>query len=365
MNDKIGFIGLGLIGGSIAKAIRAVNPNVDMIAYDIDSSAILQAVSEGVISRIATAIDDQFADRDLIFLCAPVSSNDENLLTLKTHLSKDAILTDVGSVKADIHAHIAQAGLNAQFIGGHPMAGSERTGYRNSKEKLLENAYYILTPTNEVSVAKVHAMQQLVESIGAIPLIMPSDEHDFCTAGVSHVPHIISALLVHLVRGNDDANGTMKMIAAGGFKDITRISSSSATMWEHICMTNRKHILTLLDQYLQDLQAIRDKIDAGDATAIHHFFEQARIYRDSFAEAGSGPIKKSYVLHIDIPDKTGALASIVSLLAGQKISIKNIGITHNREDESGSLRLELYEETDIPKAKSLLEHAGFNVSATI
>ncbi len=363
MNLSIGFIGLGLIGGSIAKAIRAAYPDTRISAYDIDHASLLIAKEEGIINNAYTGIGDNFADCDLIFLCAPVSSNDENLTVLAGQLKPHTLITDVGSVKEDIHRHIAQAGLNAQFIGGHPMAGSERIGYINSKEKLLENAYYILTPTKEVPSDKVAFLQDFVTAIGAIPLVMTEEAHDFYTAGISHVPHVISASLVHLVRESDDPNGTMKMIAAGGFKDITRISSSSATMWEHICMTNTENILKLLDQYLTDLHAVRDQIAERDAKAIHRFFDEARIYRDSFVDVSSGPIKKSYVIHVEIPDEPGALATIVSLLAYQRISIKNIGITHNREVETGSLMIELYEESDIPKAEKILRDKNYTVYA--
>ena len=149
------------------------------------------------------------------------------------------------SVKSGIHERIRALGLDGQFIGGHPMAGSERYGYANSKARLLENAYYILTPTPKTSPDQLKDYERLVVSMGAIPLVLDADQHDYVTAAISHLPHIIASSLVNLVRESDSEDGTMKMIAAGGFKDITRIASSSPDMWQQICLTNTDNIVRL------------------------------------------------------------------------------------------------------------------------
>ena len=201
-----GFIGLGLIGGSIARAIRQNLPHSQIIAYDINADTLSEASQCGVANTITTKIDASFSTCDYLFLCAPVQKNDENLSAVKKILSPKTLLTDVGSVKSEIHKEIKKAGLERQFIGGHPMAGSDRVGFINSKAVLLQQ-------------------------LGAIPLILDPAQHDYVTAAVSHLPHIIAASLVNLVRDKDSADGLMKMIAAGGFKDITRIASSSAAVW--------------------------------------------------------------------------------------------------------------------------------------
>lgn len=356
-----GFIGLGLIGGSIAKGLREKYPSCAITAYDIEPANVEMAKKDGVVTICAYEIDRVFSPCDLIFLCAPVSCNDENLLLLQNVLGKDALLTDVGSVKGDIYEHIRTAGLERQFIGGHPMTGSERTGYPNSKAMLLENAYYILTPTEKTPGESTELMEHLVRSLGAIPLILSPGQHDYVTAGISHLPHVISASLVNLVKEKDSPEGIMKLIAAGGFKDITRISSSSPVMWEHICMTNRDNILSLLDAFAESLQDIRQMISREDAQGTYDFFESARSYRESFTDVSGGPIKKSYVFYVDIPDEPGALATIVTLLAFQQINLKNIGITHNREVAEGSLLIEVWKEADIARAKEVLSAKGYMV----
>ncbi|MBQ2936729.1 MAG: prephenate dehydrogenase [Lachnospiraceae bacterium] len=360
-NLTCGFVGLGLIGGSIAKALRSAHPNCRIIAYDIKKDAIRQAIDDGIVNVAADEIDESFCACNYIFLCAPVSHNDENLLKIKEYLSPDCLLTDVGSVKSDIHKHINELGLNHCFIGGHPMAGSERTGYVNSKALLLENAYYVLTPTDEVSEEKLSAYRDLVSSLGAIPLVLDYSRHDFITAAVSHLPHVIASSLVNLIKQSDSEDGLMKMIAAGGFKDITRIASSSPAMWQQICMTNTENINELLDSYIASLLKIRDEIGTHQETAVYDFFDNARSYRDSFIDASSGPIKKSYSVNIEIADEPGALASIATILALNNISIKNIGIVHNREQEDGVLRIEFYAPESIQDASRILSSKGYVV----
>lgn len=151
---KIGFIGLGLIGGSVAKAIRTYFPDYELIAFDKNKETLALAVQENIIDTSCSAIDDNFKGCSYIFLCAPVSYNTACLTQLKSLIDPDCILTDVGSVKTSIHEEIISLGMEENFIGGHPMAGSEKNGFANSKAHLIENAYYILTPSAKVSEEK-------------------------------------------------------------------------------------------------------------------------------------------------------------------------------------------------------------------
>ncbi len=361
MSICCGFLGLGLIGGSIAKAIKAAHPEAKLIAYDRDEKTLSSAKGEGIIDCTSQQIDETFRDCDYIFLCAPVEKNCENLKTLLPYLSKEQLLTDVGSVKTGIHETIESLGLSTQFIGGHPMAGSERFGYANSAAALLENAYYILTPSPDVPGEKISAYETLVKSMGAIPLILPYEQHDFVTAAISHLPHVIAASLVNLVRASDSPEGIMKMIAAGGFKDITRIASSSPEMWQQICLTNGENIDTLLSRYIDALEDFRKILNEKDAETLYRFFDEARVYRESFAESGGGPIMMEYVLTVDIADKPGSIAAIATLLAAHDVSIKNIGINHNRELAEGALRIEFYEKEARRQAGEILEEQGYQI----
>jgi prephenate dehydrogenase len=173
---------------------------------------------------------------------------------------------------------------------------------------------------------------------------------------------VIAASLVHLVEDNDNDEHLMKTIAAGGFKDITRIASSSPQMWEEICMTNGANITDFLDKFIDSLSRTKQVIESRQAGAVERFFAGARDYRDSFIEASSGPIKKVYALHIDIADEPGVIASVATLLAVHTINIRNIGITHNREVESGALRIEVGTAEDAETARRVLTQHGYTVS---
>ena len=164
---KIGFVGLGLIGGSIAKAIRQYYPDYELVAFDKNRETLALAVSDGVIHTACSSIDDNFQGCAYIFLCAPISYNNAYLSQLKPYVGGGCILTDVGSVKTAICEEAAALGLGKYFIGGHPMAGSEKSGFVNAKAHLIENAYYILTPTAEVPAEKVEAYKEIVECLYA------------------------------------------------------------------------------------------------------------------------------------------------------------------------------------------------------
>ena len=177
------------------------------------------------------------------------------------------------------------------------MAGSEKTGYEYSTDHLLENAYYILTPSEEVGLDKLSAYTELVSSIGALPLILTYEEHDFITASISHLPHIVAASLVNVVKKLDSPQEYMKTIAAGGFKDITRIASSSPHMWQQICLENPDYISRVLDEYIRQIVQAKYLVDQRDADGLYQMFADSREYRNSFSDAAAGPIsdRKSVV----------------------------------------------------------------------
>lgn len=351
---KIGFIGLGLIGGSIAKAVRYFYPDAEIIACSRTRSSLEQAVSDGIVNILSDQVNEIFSDCDYIFLCAPVSSNTEYLEQLKPLIQPSCIITDVGSTKSDIHKKVSQLGMEANFIGGHPMAGSEKTGYANSKRILIENAYYVITPSSQVSKEAVAGYRDFVASLKALPLVMSYQTHDYVTAGISHLPHIIASSLVNLVKDSDTEDGIMKLIAAGGFKDITRIASSSPEMWEQICMTNRENISLILKDYIISLEKIRCQLDNSEKGAIYELFESSREYRNSLPKKGSGPIQRIFEIYCDMVDEAGGIATLATILASNQINLKNIGIVHSREFIEAVLRIEFYDEQAMKQAADIL-----------
>lgn len=374
----IGFIGFGLIGGSIARSIKRTNPKNTILVYnytnkeittkrenqiqsdfDIDPGLEL-AHSESMIDCIIHHFED-FSTCDIIFLCAPVLANIGYLPILKSIIKSECILTDVGSVKGTIHLAIIEQGLEEQFIGGHPMAGSEKSGYENSSCTLLENAYYILTPTKKTPTTMVDALYHMIEKLGAIPLILEEKEHDDITAAISHVPHIIASSLVNMIKDSDDKEEKMRYLAAGGFKDITRIASSSSIMWQNICLTNTESIQAYLRKYINSLESFYQSLERKKTDDIYGFFEKASEYRNSIPNKSNGIIEKVFEIYLDIIDEAGAIATIATTLATNRISIKNIGIIHNREFAEGVLRIEFYENDATQNAIDLLKRYNYTI----
>ena len=354
---KAGFIGLGMIGGSIARAIREFMPESYVVAYDKDSASLSLAKQEGVVDVACSYINEEFKDLDFIFLCAPVKANETFIDTISPFISKDTILTDVGSVKGGIHKAVVDTPLKDNFIGGHPMSGSEKVGFANSKSHLFENAYYIMTPEVSVSWDKVEKYRDFITTIHALPIVLDSNHHDEIVGVISHLPHIIASGLVNFVKDKDDSNQLMRQLAAGGFRDITRIASSSPVMWEQICVTNSDWIADILSEYIESINQMREVIISHDSEKISEFFTSARDYRDSIPDRSTGPIEKSYVVYCDLVDEAGGIATISTILAANAINIKNIGIIHNREFEEGVLRIEFYDNESLSKGiKHLSRH---------
>ena len=352
---KIGFVGLGLIGGSIAKAIRQYYPDYELLAFDKNKETLALAVQEEIIHTVSSSIDDNFRDCDYIFLCAPISFNNAYLSQLKDYISPNCILTDVGSVKTSIHEEIIRLGLEENFIGGHPMAGSEKSGFVNSKAILIENAYYILTPSANVSREKVEAYKTFVSSLKALPIELDYHQHDMLTGTISHLPHIIASNLVNFVKKTDTDDELMKMLEDGGFKDIKRIASSSPIMWQQICLKNKEPISKILGGFIDSLSETKKLIDQSSERELYCMFESSRDYRNSMPNSSAGPIQRQFLLYCDIVDEAGGIATIATILATNHISIKNIGIIHNREFEEGVLLIEFYDQDSSVQAAALLK----------
>lgn len=363
---RIGIIGLGLIGGSIAKSLKKVHvQNSYIIGFDTESIFTHKALEENVIDEIATDTGSSFNNCNVIFICTPVSSILPIVETLLPFVSKDCIITDIGSTKytivKDVTALIERNHKNIYFIGGHPMTGSEKSGYFASTNYLFENAYYILTPSEHTPDFILFIIQKMIERLGAIPLTMSSSYHDFATSVVSHLPHIIASSLVHLVKENDDEKHLLHTLAAGGFKDITRIASSDPTIWHDICLSNKKEIQKSFKHYMDLLTNFYHALDEEDDDALREFFSTSRNYRDTFNDGINAHITKVYTLYVDAQDEPGIIACIATLLSSRGINIKDIGIMNHREFECGVLRIAFSSKADMLYAHELLSKHNYTL----
>lgn len=360
-DSVIGFIGLGLIGGSIAKGIKRSRPDVKILAYMRTRSRLEIAVKEGIIDGILEGVGEQLRECDIIFLCTPVEYNARYLRDIRPYLKENAIVTDVGSTKADIHRAVEELQMEGCFVGGHPMAGSEKTGYENATDHLLENAYYILTPTPRSRPRDVETMREIARLTGALPIVLDYEKHDRIVAAISHLPHIIASSLVNLIQDKDPKGEPMKRLAAGGFKDITRIASSSPEMWEQICMTNTGPIRDVLEAYIHSLQQIHTALGQKNGAAIYDLFDQSRTYRNSIPDASKGLVEPDYSFTVDIVDEPGSISTLAVILSARGINIKNIGINHNREQGEGALRITFYDKSAMDAAWNQLKKYNYEL----
>lgn len=361
MNFKqICIIGLGLIGGSLAKSIRRRYSNCFILGIDTNQDNLDAAIAEGTINLGARHICPEIGQAEIIFICTPVSSIPSMLAQIAPLVSPNAIITDTGSTKREI-VEAAQNILrrNVNFIGGHPMAGTQNSGYRASLPHLFENAYYVLTPLLETSDDALDSLTNLLESIGAIPLIMDAKLHDEIVCSISHLPHVVAAALVNTVCSVDDPNHFRERLAAGGFRDITRIASSDPAMWESISFSNRDELLKAIALMQEQLENFAQMLKSNNRQGVKDYFEKAQQYRSSLPDRQSLVLLSYHDLYVDVEDRPGIIGEVTSLLGRYNINIKNLRIINSREGEPGCLVLSLAEAISLDMAKKVLSQHGY------
>jgi prephenate dehydrogenase len=362
MKTTIAVIGVGLIGGSLALALRQ-DPENRIVGYDVREDYLDKALTNGVIHAGTTDLQTAVREAELIFLAAPVEQIYRLLDQLSAlRLRPGAILSDVGSTKKGIVTYASsRVPREVTFIGGHPMAGSHKSGVEAANARLFENAYYVLTPAPDTPVEKVEKLKSALTLTNAKLVVMDPDEHDRVVAAVSHFPHIIAAVLVNQVARYDQENDWHRRLAAGGFRDITRIASSNPRMWRDILLNNREQLLQIASDWRSALDHIMDLVDAADRDEIEQFFRNARDFRESLPERQRGAMPPLLDLYIDIPDHPGEIGRITTLLGAKQINITNIQILETREDMLGVLRITFRSEAEMEKGEELLRFFHYTV----
>lgn len=358
--NNISIIGLGLIGGSLAKAFRQQNASINIYAVDNCAHSLKLSEDEGVINMGFSECCSEIWNSDIIFICTPIKKAIEFIGQLSEKINENCILTDVASTKGEICNYIESLEKPPIFIGGHPMAGTEKSGYSNSFAHLFQNAYYVLTPTKSTSESALSALEALLRSIGAIPIIVSPEKHDLVTGCISHVPHIIASTLVTLAKKQRNSE-LIKLLAAGGFKDITRIASSNPTMWENVVLSNSGIIIELLEEFKKIIDDNISNISNSNNLEIYNFFDNAKHFRDSFSTTSVSIIPKSFELTVDIEDKPGIIGKIATLLGNNGINIKNINVSNSREFEQGCLKITLSDQNNTDMAYKILSDYSYKV----
>lgn len=365
MKGRVFVIGLGLIGGSLALCIKKEHEDTTIIGFDINSEQVRLAKMLGVIDETTESIDKGAKDADLIIIAAPVTET-ESIIQLLSNLSlkPEVIITDTGSTKRII---VEKAGSltnrGIAFIGGHPMAGSHKNGVSAAKNILFENAFYLLTPDEQVDQQKVALLKEWLRGTKAKFLTISSESHDFLTGIVSHFPHIIAASIVRQTEKLADPEGLIPRLAAGGFRDITRIASSSPEMWKDILLHNRENLIKLLNQWQDEMNGVKKLLENGEGQEIFTYFQQAKVFRDGLPQKEKGAIPAFYDLYVDVPDFPGVISEITGYLAKERISITNIRILETREDINGILVISFQTEEDRQRAEQcILSYTSYATS---
>ena len=282
MIEKLALIGVGLIGGSLARALRDAGQAREIVGHGRGLANLQRAVELGVIDRVETTLPAAVRDADMIVLATPVGSMEKILQAIAPYVMPTAVVTDAGSVKGAV-VETARRVLGdkfSRFVPGHPIAGTERSGVDASFASLYVGRRVVLTPvpeTNADAVARVRAMWQ---AAGAEVVNMTVEHHDTVLAATSHLPHLLAYALVDMLARLDDKDEIFAY-AAGGFRDFTRIASSDPVMWRDISLANRDAIVRLLKQYRSELDGLIKAVAAGEGEKLHTLFARAKATRDA------------------------------------------------------------------------------------
>ena len=282
MINKLAIIGIGLIGGSLARALRESGHVREIIGYSRTLGTVQEAIRLGVIDRAAVSVVDTAREADIVVVAVPVGSMLDVFAQLAAGMSDHAIVTDVGSVKGSVIAE-ARPVLGAKFrhfVPGHPLAGTEDSGLMASTGDLFRGRRAILTPEPETDANAVERVRALWHAAGAEVVTMTASTHDEILAASSHLPHLLAYALVDMFVRMDNHRAIFEN-SAGGFRDFTRIASSDPGMWRDICFANRDAILSLLRQFQGNIDAVIRALEAGDDQLLFETFARAKRVRDA------------------------------------------------------------------------------------
>ncbi|NOQ93235.1 MAG: prephenate dehydrogenase/arogenate dehydrogenase family protein, partial [Methylophaga sp.] len=269
MINRLAVIGVGLIGGSLSLALKEAGAVGEVVGYSRTESVRQEALTLGVIDRAASSISDAVKDADVIFLAVPMAAMESVLIELAEHISDNAIITDGGSAKGQL-VDIARCVLGdkmSQFVPGHPIAGTEKSGPSAAFATLYQDHRVVLTPVEETNSDALDTVRKMWQQTGAEVFDMDVKHHDVVLAATSHLPHVLAFNLVGMLAERDDCDEVLRY-AAGGFKDFSRIASSDAVMWRDICLSNSDAILGLIQQYQQGLTKLEDAIKNQDGETL-------------------------------------------------------------------------------------------------
>jgi prephenate dehydrogenase len=332
----VAIIGLGVIGGSLAMALKQHYPQIHVTGCAREA-ALAAARKKNIADAYTLSIHDAVASADLVFVCTPVHTILRMLPEIADAVQAHAIVTDVGSTKEAVCLYAKKLfRKKGVFIGGHPMAGSEGSGIAFADALLFQNAVYVLCPATG---ADTPVLASLLQAFGARVMIMKPLEHDRIAACISHVPQLVAVALMNLAGARNKDNEAYLQLAAGGFRDMTRIASSQYAMWNDILATNTKQIRMALSRLQEILFRFEEHLNQRDLASFERDFTKAKTLRDAIPKNVKGFLAPLFDVYVMAEDRPGILAEITAELAAKGINIKDIELLKIREGEAGTFRV--------------------------
>lgn len=352
--DTVVIAGVGLIGGSVGLGLRQRFLARHIVGLDPDGTALDAARGLGVIDEARLEAGPWLEGADLVVLATPVRTLERLARALEPHVGPRTVVTDVGSVKAPLVRALEE---RLRFVGGHPMAGSERGGVLHADAGLLENAVWVLTPTPRTDPSALALVAAIVDGLGARPIEVDPDLHDRLVATVSHLPYLAALALTHAV-GQADERDLLALLAAGGFRDLTRVASGSPRMSRDMVVANRDAVRAALRSFANQLERMAGLLD--DPEALLDAAEEAKRLRDALPIVRRTLLPQRFEVVIAVPDRPGELMRITRALGEADVNIKDIEVLGIRE-AGGAVRLAFTDEGGLARGAEALRAAGFEV----
>jgi prephenate dehydrogenase len=357
----VAILGTGLIGGSLALALSEQRPEFRLIGFDANRREAWQAAERRAIHEVAASAAGAVGQADIVVLAAPLSASLVLLRDIAGHLREGTLVTDVGSVKDPIVSY-AQEVLPSTvgFVGGHPMAGAEQGGMDNADPLLFQNAVWVLCPPKGIDdtefADRFAPVIDLVTCTGARPFLLDAERHDRIAATVSHLPQLLAVALVNQAVAADEA---AHELAAGGFRDMTRIASSPYGIWREIFAANQGPVLDVLARFSDQLSRIRHGIAAEDWSELERLFDGARSGRARIPAGAKGFLHPLGELTVRAEDRPGYLLGIVKALTDAGLNIKDVELLKVREGAEGVFRFGFADDEDADRAVEALKQCAY------
>lgn len=346
ISGRATIVGIGSIGGSIAAALRA--RGWEVFGYDVNSDRMREALERGIIDQAGFEIDVA-----ITFIATPVPYIPQAALRA---LEGPGIVTDVGSVKTSIVKNV----LHPRFVAGHPMAGSERSGLDGVDAELFNGATWVLTPGVMTDPDAYASVRTIVTNFGADVVTLNAEQHDEMVATISHVPHIAASALMTLALQRSADHDAVLRLAAGGFRDMTRIAAGHPELWADIAMGNRDAIIDELTRLASSINDVTSLLEKSDRDGLRDFLEVAARARNELPLRSGRPSHLG-VVRIPIPDRAGALGEVLSLFGTLRINVEDLEIAHDLKGDRGTLQVTIAQ-SGVPTVSTALRAHGFRCS---